>query len=293
MNIESLRLFCLVVKEGNMTRAAKLSYISQPAVTKQMRQLEDEYAALLFDRTEGGLKLTAAGEKLYPFAKAIVEDFNRSKEAVKQVIKGNQAFIHVGASYTIGEYLLPGLLGTFKKQMSDVQFSLHVANTPSVLEALADDKIDLALVEGLVEQDGFLVEKFADDLLVLICAPDHPWGAKKRISVGELADEPMIWREALSGTRLIVEHALQSIGMLAKITSQMEIGSTQAIKGAVEAGLGVSILSRLTVAKELNEGRLCEVTIEELDLVRDLWLVQKPKRYPREHVEAFKQFIQR
>ncbi|WP_335385678.1 LysR family transcriptional regulator [Neobacillus drentensis] len=293
LNIENLKMFCLVVDEGSISQAARLSYVSQPAVTRQIHQLENYYGTLLFDRSEGKLTVTETGRLLYPFAKEIVNDFNRSKEVIKQITGESNASLRVGASLTIGEYLLPSLLGSFKKQAPEIKVTLTIKNTPSVLEDLENDVIDLALVEGMVENKNLIVEKFADDELVLIYPRDHPWRGRTEINIEELANERMIWRESISGTRLIVEKALRDYGVLDSIESYMEIGSTQAIKSTVEAGLGISILPRLTVARELEQGFLYEIKMTEVEIKRNLWLVKKPQRFRRIGVASFVEFIQK
>lgn len=292
MNIESLKLFCLVVDEGSISQAARLCYLSQPAVTRQIHQLENFYGTLLFDRSEGKLRVTETGKMLYPFAKAIVNDFDRSKEFIQQATGAYNESLRVGASPTIGEYLLPNLLGSFKKQKPEVKVSLTIRNTPSILDDLSNDVIDLALVEGIIENTSFIVEKFADDELILVCPSQHPWCERTEIHVEELANEQMIWRESISGTRMIVENKLREYGVLDKIESYMEIGSTQAIKCAVEAGLGISILPRLTVARELEQGFLYEVKMKGVEINRNLWIVRKPQRFDRMSVTSFIEFIQ-
>ena len=289
LNIENLKMFCLVVDEGSISQAARLSFVSQPAVTRQINQLENFYGTLLFDRTGGRLKVTEVGKILYPYAKTIVNDFNRSKEAVQQETGKYNANLQVGATFTIGEYLLPSLLGRFKKQKPDIKVTLTIKNTPSILEDLTNDVIDLALVEGIVENNDLTVEKFADDELILVCAPDHKW--EKKIDLEELVNERMIWRESISGTRLIVENMLREYGVLEKIDSYMEIGSTQAIKSAVEAGLGVSILPRLTVSRELEQGTLREVSMDGVNLTRNLWMVRKPQRFSKAWISDFLELI--
>jgi LysR family transcriptional regulator, transcriptional activator of the cysJI operon len=284
-------MFCLVVDEGSISQAARLSFVSQPAVTRQIHQLENFYGALLFDRTDGKLKVTEAGKMLYPFAKSIVHDFHRSKESIKQAMGEYHTNLHVGASFTIGEYLLPSLLGRYKKQTPDIKVTLTIKNTPGVLEDLSNDVIDMALVEGLVENKEFMVEKFADDELIVICSREHVWG--EQILIEELINERIIWRESGSGTRLIVENSLREYGLLEKMESYMELGSTQAIKGAVEAGLGISILPRLTVARELKLGLLREVDIEGVIISRNLWLVKKQQRFNKIGVSQFLEFIQK
>jgi DNA-binding transcriptional LysR family regulator len=292
LKLENLKMFCLVVDEGSISQAARLSFLSQPAVTRQIHQLENYYNTLLFDREEGRLRVTEAGKLLYPFAKAIVNDFNHSKEVIQQSTGKYNANLIVGASLTIGEYLLPSLLGRFKKQQPEIKVTLTIKNTPRVLEDLSNDVIDLALVEGLVENTDFIVDKFAEDELILVCPSDHPWKDRKEIQLEELGNERMIWRESISGTRLIVENMLREHGVLEKIESYMEIGSTQAIKSAVEAGLGISILPRLTVARELEQGFLREVDIYRINMVRNLWLVRKNKRFNKIGVSKFVDFLQ-
>ncbi|WP_042462726.1 LysR family transcriptional regulator [Neobacillus dielmonensis] len=289
MNIESLKLFCLVVDEGSISQAARLNYVSQPAVTRQIHQLEDFYGTLLFDRTDGKMKVTEAGKLLYPFAKSIVRDFNRSKEVMKQAMGDYHTTLHVGASLTIGEYLLPSLLGLFKKQYPEIKVSLTIKNTPGVIEDLANEVIDLALVEGIFDNGGFIVEKFAEDELILVCSPDHEW--EGQIDIEELINERMILRETISGTRVIVDSMLKKHGILEKIENYMELGSTQAIKSAVEAGLGISILPRLTVDRELKQGILREITINEIHIKRNLWLVKKNQRFHKTSVTNFLDFI--
>jgi len=293
LNIENLKMFCLVVDEGSISQAARLSFVSQPAVTRQIHQLEDFYGTLLFDRTEGKLKVTETGKLLYPFAKGISNDFKRSKEVIQQTIGQYNVNLRVGASLTIGEYLLPSLLGSFQKQTPGIKVTLTVKNTPGVLDDLSNDVIDLALVEGIVENNDCIVEKFAEDELILVCSSDHRWSDKREIHIEELANERMIWRESLSGTRHIVENTLREYGVLDKIQSYMEIDSTQAIKSAVEAGLGISILPKLAVARELEQGFLQEVNLCGINIIRNLWLVKKENRFNKVGVSNFVEYIHR
>lgn len=287
MNIDTLKLFCLVVELGSISQAAKLSYVSQPAVTKQIRQLEEIYGTTLFNRTAGRLTPNENGETLYPIAKSIVSDYNRSIEAVSDNIRQLDSIIKVGASYTLGEYFLPHFLGTFKKRYPESKITLIVDNTPNVLKALSNDVIDIALVEGTVNDKHLNVEPFADDELILIHPLEHSWTNRDEIKIDELTKEKMIWREPTSGTRLIIENFLNEKGVLDKIETYMELGTTQAIKSAVEAGLGISIVSKYTVEKELELELFRKINIKSTQFKRELWLVRKKTRFHKKSVENF------
>ncbi|WP_188690663.1 LysR family transcriptional regulator [Pullulanibacillus camelliae] len=293
MNIESLRMFCHVVDEGSISKAARLGFVSQPAVTRQIRQLENHYGTTLFDRTNGKLTLTEAGKILYPYAKEIIKLDNTSFEEIQEKLGAADTVLHVGASLTIGEYLLPGLLGNFKKKHEQIKFSLSIGNTPHILSQLEQNEIDIALVEGAVKQQSkYKIEKFADDELILVTSYHHRWQDRAEIDIVELTEEKMIWREQNSGTRLIVENALKKYNVLEKIENAMELGSLQSIKSAVEADLGVSILPRLTVTKELKYHTLREISIKDFTLMRDLWMVQKDRRFKKRAQAYFEAFLQ-
>lgn len=280
MNIESLRIFCLVVEEGSITQAVKHLYLSQPAATRKIHQLEDLYGAMLFDRENGKLIVSSVGKILYPMAKSIVSEYDHSLEVINHLTQQTQIHFKIGASLTIGEYLLPELLGQFKKKNPEFQVTLEISNTPTIIQQLLSDNIDLAFVEGIIEQNEQLsVKKLKDDTLHLICSPNHPWHGRDEITLEELPAERMIWREETSGTRAIIERFLGEAGVLQDMSYYMELGSTQAIKGAVEANLGVSILPEITTSREIEQQTLCKVPISGVNIKRELWIVQKKNRF--------------
>ncbi|GGJ98186.1 LysR family transcriptional regulator [Lentibacillus kapialis] len=291
MNVENFLMFCRVVEEGSITKAAGLGYVSQPAVTRQIRQLEDSYGTNLFDREEGTLQLTEAGALLYPYAKEFLAIYRETHERIQEHLGKQEMALHVGASLTIGEYLLPGLIGQFKKLYPSVQFNLSIGNTPLMLAKLEKNDIDIALVEGVVSEEAYKKQKFADDELILVTAYNHRWGKRGSIQLSDIPEEKMIWREKESGTRQIVEESLQKNHVLEKMENAMELGSMQAIKSAVEAGLGTSILPKLTIQKELQYKVLREIPVEGFDLIRDFWMVQKKRRYEKEIVMDFESFL--
>jgi len=193
MNIEGLRMFCRVVDEGSVSKAARLGFVSQPAVTRQIRQLENRYGSELFNRMDGKLSLSSAGEILYPYAKEIIQLDTLSFEKIQEKNETTDSVLNVGASLTIGEYLLPGLLGSFKKHNPDIKFNLLIGNTPSILYKLEGNEIDIALVESAVDESKYKVKKFAEDELILVTTYHHRWKERDGIDIHELAEEKMIW----------------------------------------------------------------------------------------------------
>lgn len=285
MNLDSFKVFCLVLENGSISEAARKSFVSQPAVTRQIRALEEYYGVSFFERSGGKLNVTEAGKIFYPYAKAILEDNERAKEALSELIGNYQIQVSIGATLTIGEYLLPKLFANFKEYYPDLNLTLRIGNTQEILESLRDHSIDIALVEGNIDDDALISEKFADDELILICSPCHPLAARGEITAEELCAERMIWREAGSGTRVIVENELEKLGVLDKLTTYMEIASTQAIKSAVEAGLGISFLSKMTLIRELEQGLIKEIKVHNLELKRTLWIALAPQRFRRQGVD--------
>lgn len=291
MNMNHLRVFCLVVDEGSISQAARLSYVSQPAVTNQIRQLENYYGTDLFHRREGRLILTEAGEKLYPFAKEMIDHLERSEEAIKGLQDTYESTLHIGASLTIGEYFLPKVLGEFQNKYNAPKTSLFIANTPDVIAKLTNLDIDLALVEGVVEDKDCEPIKYDEDELIVVVSKKHPWAERKDITIDEIPKEQVIWREENAGIRKIITKTLSEHGISTEVSSLMELGSTQAIKSAVEAGLGISILPKLSVQQELKSRELIHVPIKDVTIKRDLFIVKKKSRFPKQTVNDFISFL--
>ncbi|CAM3271644.1 LysR family transcriptional regulator [Filibacter tadaridae] len=284
-------MFCRVIEEGSISQAARISFVSQPAVTSQIRQLEKHYGVALFDRTGGKLMLTEAGSTLYPYAKEIIDYYKRSEEAVNGIANQDAATLNIGASLTIGDYLLPSILGKFQREHENVKLNITIGNTPNTLASLENRDIDIALIEGIVSHDDFQIKKFGEDELILITSSNHRWNDKNEINIEELVEEKMIFREENAGIRKIVESILEKNNILDKVKSRVELGSTQSIKSAVEAGLGISIVPKLSVKKELELGVLKHVSISGVHIIRDLWLVEIPSRFPKKSLNVFIKYL--
>ncbi|NGP45749.1 LysR family transcriptional regulator [Bacillaceae bacterium SIJ1] len=294
MNMDTFALFCLVVEDGSITQAAQKRYISQPAATKQIRQLENDYNTLLFHRGENKLHLTEAGKALYPFAKEMLEYYEQSKEAITMLSDTSNLLLRLGASLTIGEYILPDVLGRFRSEHETFSFNLSLGNTPDILDQLHANDIDIAFVESSFSHDpDMIIFPFAEDELILVTAKDHPWTKRSPIPIAQLKEEQFIWREPTSGTRAMIENALKEQGMFLETHRFMELGSMQSIKSAVEAGLGVSIIPRQCVTKEITFGTLQEVPIRDFTLTRKLHMVQKKRRFQKAGIAQLAAFMQK
>jgi LysR family transcriptional regulator, transcriptional activator of the cysJI operon len=291
MKIENLEVFCLVVEEGSINKAAKKKFLSQPAVSKQIHLLEENYESLLFERNNGKLILTESGKALYPIAKKIVNDYHQSLAIVSQTKNKMKLVLNIGASLTIGEYLLPKILGDFKKNFPQIEITLKIGSTPNILNHLEKDQIQIALVEGEVKGDNFKVKKFAQDEPMVVFAANHRWKESRNVPLREVITEKLIWREENSGIRMLVEEILKQNKINDQLNVYMEFGSTQAIKGAVEENLGISILSKLAIEKEIKEGSLKALPIEGIDFKRNLWVVQKKDYIVQESVKIFRNFL--
>ncbi|ALX50534.1 hypothetical protein AOX59_04015 [Lentibacillus amyloliquefaciens] len=286
-------MYCQVVEEESISSVSRKNFITQPAVTKQIRQLENMYGTKLFERDKGSLVPTKTGRQLYKIFKRIVFEYNQSFTVIDELKGEEDSSLKLGSSFTIGEYLLPALLGAFKKIHPDVDINLEVGSTPRVLKSLKENQIGVGLVEGLVEEgDTFKVKKFAEDELILVCSPNHVLSdTEQTIEVADLIDQKLIGREKNSGTRMFIEHVLKEHDISENIEFYMEFGSTQAIKGAVEANLGIAILSELAVRTELTNGTLVKIPIKDLMFNRDLWIVQRKDRFINAIEKKFIDFL--
>lgn len=281
----------MVIETGSISQAARISYITQPTVTNQIRQLEEYFGMKLFNREYGRISPTEAGAKLYPFAKEMIDTLENSREMLRSLASDYESALHIGATLTIGEFLLPKIIGDFQRQYKNIKSTLLIGNTPEVIAKLENNDIDIALVEGIVTKEAFQITKFSEDELVVVIPNHHAWAGQEEISIQDIPMEKMIWREPNSGIRKIIEDIFIEHKILHQIKSQMELGSTQAIKSAVEAGLGISILPSLSIQREVELGLLRFSHITEMKMTRDLSIIRKPTRFPKENVRKFTAFL--
>jgi len=265
-------VFKEVAETKNITLSAKKLHMSQPSISLQIQNLENQYGARFFDRTNKGVTLTKAGEIFYAHIRNVLDILSNAKEQIIALSKDQRGLIYLGATLTIGEYILPHILAFLYKTHPDVDFKVKIANTESISQDVLEKKIHIGLIEGPVRRHKDLkVESFWEDELVVVLPYSHPWASRNSITLAELPSERLVTREVGSGTRRVMEMALQERGLEPdQLNITMELGSTEAIKQVVSAGLGITIISSLTVRRECDQQIFKALKIQDAPVYRPL-----------------------
>ena len=285
-----LQVFHAVARQLSFTKAAEQLFMTQPAVTFQIKQLEEHLNTRLFERRHGRIALTPAGELVLGYAEKILKLSEELETRVGELTGDISGPLLLGASTTIAEFFLPQILGEFKALHPLVQARMTVANSEIIERRVAEHALDIGLIESASHLPGLQTEVCCEDVLVMICSPKYKLAKAKRVSAAEIAGEPFISREPGSGTREFADQYLQRNKIAPDaINVVMELGSPEAIKGVVATGLGVSILSRATVAKELKLGVLVAVPLEP-PLIRGLSVVTPRDKFRSRLLTTFAEF---
>ncbi len=292
MEDHKLKVFCTVAETKSFSKTSEIIHLTQPAVSLQIQALEEVYETKLFDRSSSTVTLTPAGEMLYKYAKEILALYASAEKVIGEITGLVKGSISIGASSTIGNYVLPAVIADFKKNHLKIKVHLLVGNTKRVVELLNAGNVDLGLVEGEVTRQKMVVEKILSDELLLVVPSHHPWAKKRDISVSEITKEPFILREGGSGTRQMIEKFLGSHGIATQdLRISMILGSTEAIKQAVENGLGISILSRWAARKESKFGSLNTIRFKEQKMSRDFSLITNKGTVSSHAVDEFLTYL--
>jgi DNA-binding transcriptional LysR family regulator len=276
MNISYLNTFITVIETGSFSAAARVLGLSQPAVSFQVQALEKEFGAVLLERRGAGLALTAAGELVLISAGRIVKNYEElvlSVNTARDMVTGR---LVLEASTIPGEYIVPGLIGTFKEQYPQVDVTLNISDSREVVRRVHDRAADVGFTGALPDKSVKGIEStvLAEDALVLMVPAQHALAGKKSTPIKAVLGETFIMREPGSGTRKIFEQALKSAGLKpADIKISMELDSNQAVISAVEANLGVAVLSSWPAMKAAKLGAVAVLQVSDLDLKRDLYAV--------------------
>jgi len=283
MTLRHLKIFITVADLGSMTAAAKALYIAQPTVSQSISELEDYYGIKLFDRLSKKLFITEKGSQLLSYARHITDLVNEMEYVMKNPDKSGT--IKVGASLTIGTYLLPELVNEFIRQYPFWQVKAVTKNTQDIEQLIIRNEIDFAVVEGMVHTPDIIANPFMDDDLLLVCGRKHKLYGIKSISPGELSGLRFIVREKGSGTRELFENMMAMNEI--KWQPDWECNCSDVLKSAAVSGIGVAVISKLLVKKELETGELSGIKIDNIDLKRKFSVIYHKNKFLTNGMKAF------
>lgn len=290
MNWNHLAIFHAVAEERSITNAAKRLFISQPAVSKQLAELEKTLGVRLFDRAPRGVELTEAGKLLYSYSQRLFALESEMSQALQDLKTLERGFLSIGASTTIGAYLLPEVLVSFHELFPHIAVGLEIGNTQEIQDKLLQGKVDMGLTEGFVENPQIEAEVFFYDEIIAIAAPHHPIFRESPITLERLCQEPFVMRESGSGTRAVIEMNLAERGLEPEI--RLALGSPEAVKRAVATGIGVALVSRWVVGAEVEAGYLQVIPVIDHQIFRPLHHIRQRGRYESHAIRAFWQHLQ-
>lgn len=285
MNLNQLAIFHAVAQEGSVTRAAERLFISQPAVSKQLRELEKTLGLALFHRLSTGVRLTDAGELLLTYAKRIFEAEHEAERALAELRHLERGHLTVGASTTIGVYLLPEICAQFQQLYRGIEMRLVVDNTQAIRQGLLNNRLELALIEGPIESGELQADVIMMDEIVAVAATHHPLASEPQVSIEQINAAGLIMRETGSGTRTVIESALVQRNL--SVQPSMSLGNTEAIKLSVASGRGVALLSRLSIRAEVEAGKLIVLPVPDLTIQRPFYRLKLRGKYESRAVREF------
>jgi len=281
--LRQLQVFVAVAQQESVSRAAESLALSQSAASTSLTELERQSDCLLFDRAGKRLSLNALGRQLLPQAVALIDQ----AKAIEDLLNGKSGFgsLSVGATLTVGNYLATLLIGGFMQRHPECRVKLHVQNTAHVVQQVAHHELDLGLIEGDCQHPDIEVQPWVEDELAVFCAPQHPLAKRGQANLEELTQEAWILREQGSGTRLTFDQAMRHHPRALNI--RLELEHTEAIKRAVESGLGIGCISRLALRDAFRRGSLVAVETPQLDLTRQFYFIWHRQKYQTAAMREF------
>ncbi len=288
LTLRQLKVFEAVARHLNYTRAAGELHLTQPAVSMQVRQLEESLGVPLFEQLGKRVHLTEAGQEVLTYARTVTQQLDELEAVLNRLkgLSGGRLRISVA---TTANYFIPTLLGTFSRRYPDVTVSLDVTNRETLLRQLTENIVDLVIMGQPPAGLDVEAQAFMDNPLVIVAPPNHPLADQKKIPLTRLQDEVFLVREPGSGTRIAMERFFAERGM--RLKTGMEVGSNEAIKQSVQAGLGLGLLSRATIEQELVLKRLAVLDVADFPIMRHWYVVHRRGKRLSAAAEAFKQFM--
>jgi DNA-binding transcriptional LysR family regulator len=293
VDLRQLEIFVKVAELGSFSKAADALFLTQPTVSEHIRTLEDELGVRLLDRLGRGASVTKGGALLLSHAQRMLALAREARQAMESFQGRMSGELLVGASTIPGEYILPALIGRFKEKFPDIAITLLIGSSQSVTDWVVEGRAELGVVGARSTHTSIECRELLPDDIVLIVSAAHPWHGRKQVTLEELRGEPLLLRERGSGTRAALEAALEAAGTdLAAFRVVGEMGSTQAVKQAVKASVGVALLSRRAVEEECRAGSLWCLRVKDLKVTRAFYLATHRERSRSPLAEAFRAFVQ-
>jgi DNA-binding transcriptional LysR family regulator len=293
MDLRRLEVFAKVAELGSFSRAAEALFLTQPTISEHIRALEVEVGLPLLDRLGRGATPTPAGRVLLEYARRMLKLAEEARQAIEHFQGRMSGTLVVGGSTIPGEYVLPALMGQFKAKYPDIAITLRVGSSRQVSEWVDGGRVEIGVVGARPVLRSLTARELMTDELVVVVPAGHPWAGRKSVGVADVRSEPLIVREPGSGSREALERALREAGTdLDAFRVAGEIGSTQAIKQAVRAGVGITIISKRAVEDECRAGLVSCVKVRDLKVARSFYLVTHRERTRSPLAEAFVAFVE-
>ncbi|EAX48998.1 transcriptional regulator, LysR family [Thermosinus carboxydivorans Nor1] len=288
-----LLVFKTVVEKNSISLAAQELHMTQSAVSQHIQNLETHFGVKLFDRLHRRIAITAAGEALYPYAVELETLYQRAQKAIQTLTDDVSGRLRIGASLTIGEYIMPKVLVMFRQLYPNVDMTMEIYNSEQITAMVIDGVLDVGFIEGPFQLSGNICAvPCGGDELAVIAPPSHPLACGEPCALGALLSQRWVMRERTSGTRRFFELFVEKAGYaLDRLNVVMELGSTQAIKEAVKAGFGIAAISILAVSDEVERGEMRPIVLQEGPVRRDFTMIYNAEKFCTLAVEKFLAFV--
>ncbi|NMD71022.1 LysR family transcriptional regulator [Bacillus sp. DNRA2] len=291
MHYDGLKTFVTLVEVKNFTKTAEILLMSQPSVSLHVKNLEKEFQTQLVQRSPKTVKITPTGELLYERAKQIITIYEQTKQDILEHHHAIKGELLIGASFTIGEYILPTLLIDIQKEYPELELKVMIGNTEEIVHCVKMYEVDIGLIEGQTNEKSLTVQPFLQDELVIVASTNHELASMDEVTIEDLQNQTWLSRETGSGTRDYLSHVIRSNGL--KVKSLLTISSTQGIKETLINGLGLSLLSQSVIQRDLQQGTLKVIKLNNQSFTRTLSYVYSPIMQEKKNVNIFIQALKK
>ncbi len=292
MDINKLKVFVIAAETQNFSETAQRLHVTQPTVSKYIRDLESELSIRLFERSATGISLTEAGKAIQPWAQKLLGECRKFEDLASSLDDEVTGKLRIACTTAAGKYILPQLGARFRKLHPHVQISVLSCTQEDALDRILDEDADLSVVSSETRLERIETQNFFVDQIIMIVPASHPFAQRTSIEPSEILEEPVIIREPTSGTRRAVLAELSAHDItLEDLNVLLEVGNAEAIVAAVGAGLGISFVSRMAASCALAFGKVVEVPVNEIDLIRQICMARRVLANPNRARDVFWGFI--